>query len=104
MIPAQTSIPTPWITHYDPWFEATLDYPDLTLYELYLKAANRFPDYPALTYFGRTFSYLAVHEKIEEAAEALTGSTGRVSRLCGLGRACAAQAAPGLIFRAHQFA
>ena len=42
-------------------------------------------------------------ERGGEAAEALTGSTGRVSRLCGLGRACAAQAAPGLIFRAHQF-
>lgn len=39
-----------------------------------------------------------------EAAEALADSTGRVSRLWELCRACAAQAAPELSFRAHQFA
>lgn len=37
------------------------------------------------------------------AAEALADSTGRVSRLWELCRACAAQAVPGLSFRAHQF-
>jgi len=85
MNPAQTKIPTPWTAHYDPWFKPHLDYPDLTLYELFLKAANRFPDYPALTYFGRSFSYLAVHEKVEEAAEALTVlgfKPGQVATIC----------------------
>lgn len=85
MTPDRTVIPTPWTAHYDPWFEPTLAYPDLTLYELFLQAANRFPDYPALTYFGRTFTYLAVHEQIEEAAEALTVlgfKPGQVATIC----------------------
>jgi long-chain acyl-CoA synthetase len=47
----------PWHRYYDPGVPTTLDYPDINLTDLLKDSAARFPDKPALLYFGRTLSF-----------------------------------------------
>ncbi|MDD2534516.1 MAG: AMP-binding protein [Eubacteriales bacterium] len=80
-----TIIDTPWMKHYDPWFQPTLDYPDTTLFEQFADAAKQFPDYPALTFFGHSQSYHDVLLQVEQAATALSVigfKPGQVATIC----------------------
>lgn len=61
----------PWLSHYDPWFKPSLDYPEFTLYEGVEQAAQRFGTHPALTFMGRHIDYTALIEKIDQAAGSL---------------------------------
>ena len=47
----------PWLKHYPAGVPATIDYPRITLVQLFEQTAARYADYPAVSYFGRTFSY-----------------------------------------------
>lgn len=85
MVPDASKIPTPWTAHYDSWFKPNLDYPDATLYELLARAAVKYPDYPALTFFGRSMSFSSLFDLIEQAADALTVlgfKPGNVATIC----------------------
>ena len=75
----------PWEAHYDPWFRSTMDYPDLTMYELVARAARRFPAYPALTFMGKHISYEELLDQIDRAAACLRKigfKTGDVITIC----------------------
>lgn len=61
----------PWVKHYDPWFKPTLDYPELTLYELVARTARRFPDYPALSFMGKKTRYADLLTGIDQTAACL---------------------------------
>ncbi len=61
----------PWLRHYDPGVPATLDYPAARLDELLDRTANRYPDRPALTFYGRRTTYRALDEAVDRLAGGL---------------------------------
>ena len=46
-----------WLTQYDPGVPGTLSYPDIALPDLLTRAAERYPDRPALRFYGRVIRY-----------------------------------------------
>lgn len=61
-----------WTAHYDPEVSATLTYPDWTLPDLLSRSAARFPDRPAIRFYGRTLSYRELDGLAARFANALT--------------------------------
>ncbi len=55
---------------YSPWVKH-LDYPDLAIWQLLERTANRFPDRPALRFFGRQTTYRALMDLVERFARGL---------------------------------
>src|SRR3712207_3555900 len=47
----------PWLKSYPRGVPATIDYPRITLPQLFAQSAARYADYPAVSYFGRSFTY-----------------------------------------------
>ncbi len=47
----------PWLAHYDPGVPHEVDIPPITLPELLATAARRFPDAPAMLFYGRSITY-----------------------------------------------
>ncbi len=58
---------TPWIKNYGD-IPAKLEYTDGTMWDCFLKSANAVPDFPALSYMGKEYSYAGVKSAIESAA------------------------------------
>jgi long-chain acyl-CoA synthetase len=61
----------PWLAQYDPGVPATLDYPAVGLDALLHRTAERYPDLPALIFFGRATSYRALDEAVDRVAGGL---------------------------------
>ncbi|MFH1330374.1 MAG: AMP-binding protein [Actinomycetota bacterium] len=61
----------PWHRQYDPGVPATLDYPDINLTDLLTRTAARFPDKPALLFFGRPLSFRELDGLSDRLAAAL---------------------------------
>ena len=61
----------PWLSSYDEGVPKTLEYPEETLPELLDKIAGRFPDAPALYYFGSRMNYRELNEKVNQFANLL---------------------------------
>jgi long-chain acyl-CoA synthetase len=57
---------SPWLRH--------LDYPDLAIWQLLERTAQRFPDRPALRFFGRTTTYRQLMASVERFAQGLVAS------------------------------
>ncbi len=47
----------PWISHYDTGVPASIDYPEWTVLDLLRHSVERFPDSPALLFYGARISY-----------------------------------------------
>ncbi len=47
----------PWVAHYDPGVVPTIDYPDLTLPELFDQTAARYPERVATIFHGAKLQY-----------------------------------------------
>ena len=62
----------PWLTSYDEGVPKTLEYPEYTLSELLNQIASRFPDNPALYYFGSKMTYRELNKKVNQFANLLT--------------------------------
>ena len=60
----------PWLQHYG-HIPHTLDYPDVSLWEIVEKSTDKFKDNIALDYFGTKVSYSELFTKIEECAKTL---------------------------------
>lgn len=63
--------PVPWRTHYahpSPWDQ---DFPPQSLPEMFGVTATRFPDRPLVEFFGRHYSYAALHEEALQFAAGL---------------------------------
>ncbi len=58
----------PWLAHYDPAVPASLDYPPVRLDALMRTAAQRYPDVPALVFFGRRTSYRNLDRAVDRVA------------------------------------
>ncbi len=61
----------PWLSSYDPGVPTTLEYPEDTLPELLNKISTRFPNVPAIHYFGFSMSYRELDEKVNQFANLL---------------------------------
>jgi len=66
-----TTGPHPWIARYDPGVPATLEYPAVRLDQLLRRSAQRYPQRPALIFFGRAFSYEELDEAVDRTAAGL---------------------------------
>lgn len=61
----------PWLRHYDAGVPPTIAYPARPLQHLLDDAADRSPDRPAVTFFGRTLTYRALREAADRFAGGL---------------------------------
>ncbi len=52
----------PWISRYDPGVSATFDYPEWTIPDLLRRSASRFPDSPALFFYGSCLTFQELNE------------------------------------------
>ncbi len=66
MVLATAQDQSPWLRH--------LDYPDLAIWQLLERTAHRFPDRPALRFFGRTTTYRELLESVGRFAQGLVAS------------------------------
>jgi long-chain acyl-CoA synthetase len=60
----------PWLKFYGS-VPASVDYPDVGLYEAFRRSAERNPDAPAYDFFGKTATYRKLREEIDGFARAL---------------------------------
>jgi len=60
-----------WIRQYDPGVPATLSYPDSTLSDLLTQSAARYPDRPALHFYGNVIRYEELDRLANRFAQAL---------------------------------
>ncbi|NLA12318.1 MAG: long-chain fatty acid--CoA ligase [Firmicutes bacterium] len=63
-----------WLKSYEPTVPHTIDYPKISLYEMFKQTAERFPSNPATSFMGREFTYrelLALIDSFAAALEAL---------------------------------
>ena len=64
-----SSLKTPWLPSYgDVSFH--LDYPDYSMSEAVFATAEKYPDYTALSYMGKKFSYATLVSEIDRCAKA----------------------------------
>ncbi len=61
-----------WHKHYPAGVPAQLDFIDLTMPEFLTRSAERFPQRPALDYFGRQITYAQLDELVNRFARGLT--------------------------------
>jgi long-chain acyl-CoA synthetase len=60
-----------WTAFYDPGVPETIEVPELTLDGLVRRAADRWPDGAALSFFGRVTSFAALDAQVDRFAHAL---------------------------------
>ncbi|HEX9741658.1 MAG TPA: long-chain fatty acid--CoA ligase [Nitrospiraceae bacterium] len=60
-----------WTTQYDPHVPATLSYPEEPLAHLVARSSSKFPDRPALLFYGRAIRYRELDELVNRFAQAL---------------------------------
>jgi len=61
----------PWVKHYDPGALESIEYPDMTLYEIMNRTAEHFPEAVALAFEGTHISYASLKEKVNSLSEIL---------------------------------
>ncbi|GAB1721783.1 MAG: AMP-binding protein [Nitrospira sp. CR1.1] len=64
-------MPRPWISRYDPGVCATSDYPEWTIPDLLRRSASRFPESPALFFYGTCMSFKELNDLSTRFALAL---------------------------------
>ncbi|MGH7167781.1 MAG: AMP-binding protein, partial [Nitrospiraceae bacterium] len=73
-----------WLKQYDPGVPGTLSYPDIALPDLLTRAAERYPDRPALRFFGRVIRYRELDALATRFAHALMKQEIRKGGVVGL--------------------
>ncbi len=61
----------PWLKHYGAGVPATLPYPEITLHQVLRDSARRFPERPALEFYGRSMTYRELEDITGRFAAAL---------------------------------
>ncbi len=62
-----------WLKNYEPDVSHSIEYPELSLYEMYKSVAERYPDNKAVSFMGREFTYRELLVLIDAFAAALQG-------------------------------
>lgn len=73
-----------WTQHYAPGVPHRLSYQDLTLPDLLSRSATRFPDRPAIRFYGRVIRYRELDRLANQFAQALIGLQLRKGTVVGL--------------------
>ncbi|MGH7252597.1 MAG: long-chain-fatty-acid--CoA ligase [Nitrospiraceae bacterium] len=73
-----------WLKQYDPGVPGTLSYPDIALPDLLTRAAERYPDRPALRFYGRVIRYRELDALATRFAHALMNQEIRKGGVVGL--------------------
>ena len=60
-----------WTTQYDPQVPPALSYPEESLPHLLARSASRFPDRPAILFYGRVIRYRELDDLVNRFAQAL---------------------------------
>jgi long-chain acyl-CoA synthetase len=73
----------PWFKSYPPGVPATLEpYPDISVFGMLESSARRFPDKPAIAWFGKRLSYRNLLAEVERFSSVLAGlGVGRGDRV-----------------------
>lgn len=61
----------PWIKSYDPWVPPRVEVPDELLHEMLANTATKYPDAPAVTYYGETITYRRLYNETLRVAQGL---------------------------------
>ncbi len=72
MAGAATYTDHPWTKFYEAGVPSSLDYPDSTLGEMLSRTAEKFPDRPALLFYGKTIGYAELDGLANRFARSLT--------------------------------
>ena len=64
----------PWLAHYDTGVPHEIAIPSITLPELLEQSARQFPDAPAISFYGKTISYIELDTLVSRFAGALLRS------------------------------
>jgi len=64
----------PWLAHYDTGVPHEIANPSITLPELLEQSARQFPDAPAISFYGKTISYIELDTLVSRFAGALLRS------------------------------
>ena len=64
-------IDRPWLDHYDSGVQPDIEIPAVTVVETFEEVAERFPDRPALHFYGRTLTYRELHSSADRFARCL---------------------------------
>ncbi len=60
-----------WLKHYDEGVRPNIDYPEVPLYKLLEESARKYPDKPALVFFGRKITYRELDDISDRVASFL---------------------------------
>ncbi|MDK2877131.1 MAG: long-chain acyl-CoA synthetase [Archaeoglobaceae archaeon] len=60
-----------WLKHYDKGVRAHIDYPEIPLYALLEESAERYPEKPALIFYGKRITYKELNELTDRVASYL---------------------------------
>lgn len=74
-----TSDGSPWLRRYDPGIDPEVEVPDIPLTERFDEIVTRYPQHPALHFFGVTLTYQELRDRSDRFARAL------VDQGCGRG-------------------
>lgn len=74
----------PWLKHYDPGVEPDIDIPAMTVVERLEGVARRFPDNPALHFYGRTLTYRELVVAADRFARCLSDNGLRKGDVVGI--------------------
>ncbi|GGO21555.1 long-chain-fatty-acid--CoA ligase [Deinococcus humi] len=69
--PAESSLPRPWLKHYEPGVPHDFTPSDLTLPQMLERAAQKYPDRVALGFLGANTSYRELWQNVQKLALAL---------------------------------
>lgn len=63
----------PWLKRYESSVPHSIDYPEVSLYEMFKQTAERYPENKAVSFFGREYSYRELLAMVDAFAAALQG-------------------------------
>jgi len=61
----------PWLAHYPEDVPRTLSYPEETLHQILYRSAQKYPDHPAIVFFGNKLTYQELVGQVDRLATAL---------------------------------
>lgn len=73
-----------WTKQYDPGVPTTLSYPEVSLPDLLTRTAVRFPDHPAILFYGRVIRYGELETLVNQFAQALIALGVKTNDVVGL--------------------
>ncbi len=62
-----------WLKSYEPGVPHSIEYPEISLYEMFQETVKQYSDLPALSFMGHEIAYAGLQSQVEKLAAALEG-------------------------------